>query len=52
MYWYGTNGMLKDLTIRKCDTGVTCTSMSGVVEDIDIDNCTTGYNHADRHAPS
>jgi len=46
VYWYGTNGMLKDLTVRKCDTGVTCTSMSGVLENIEIDGCTTGYNHA------
>jgi hypothetical protein len=46
VYWYGTNGMLKQLTARNCDTGVTCTSMSGVLEDIRIENCKTGYYHA------
>jgi len=46
VYWYGTNGMLKQLTTRLCDTGVTCTSMSGVLEDIRIENCKTGYYHA------
>jgi hypothetical protein len=46
VYWYGTDGMLKDLRVRKCGTGVTCTSMSGVLENIEIDGCTTGYNHA------
>jgi len=46
VYWYGTNGMLKDLTIRKCDTGLACTSMSGVVENTTIEGCKTGYYHA------
>jgi hypothetical protein len=45
IYWYGTNGMLKDCRARKCGTGVTCTSMTGVLENIEIDACTTGYSH-------
>ncbi len=46
IYWYGTNGMLKQLVSRKCDTGVTCTSASAVLEDIRIEQCPTGYYHA------
>lgn len=46
VYWYGVNGMLKDLKIRKCATGLTCTSMSGVVDNVRIENCATGYYHA------
>ena len=46
VYWYGQNGMLKNLVIRKCTTGLTCTSMSGVVEDVRIESCVTGYYHA------
>jgi hypothetical protein len=46
VYWYGTNGMLKDLRVKKCHTGVTCTSMTGVLENIEIDGCTTAYSHA------
>ncbi|MCE9605993.1 MAG: right-handed parallel beta-helix repeat-containing protein [Planctomycetia bacterium] len=45
VYWYGTNGMLKDLMIRKCDTGLTMTSASGVVEDTLVEGCKTGYYH-------
>jgi hypothetical protein len=45
VYWYGTNGMLKNLVIRKCTMGLICTSMSGVVEDVRIENCPTGYYH-------
>lgn len=45
VYWYGTNGMLKDLKIRKCDTGLTMTSASGVVENSHIEGCKTGYYH-------
>jgi hypothetical protein len=46
VYWFGTNGMLKDLTIRECDTGLITTSMSGSLEDITIEKCKVGYNHA------
>jgi hypothetical protein len=46
VYYYGTNGMLKNLAIRKCDTGLTLTSASGVVEDTLIEGCKTGYYHA------
>jgi hypothetical protein len=45
VYYYGTNGMLKNLVIRKCDTGLTLTSASGVVEDTLIEGCKTGYYH-------
>src|SRR5262249_9156371 len=46
IYWYGTNGMLKDLTIRQCETGVVTTSMSGSLENITVEKCKVGYNHA------
>lgn len=46
VYWYGTNGMLKGLKVKDCYTGITTTSMSGVLEDIVIDNCATSYSHA------
>jgi hypothetical protein len=46
LYWYGTNGMLKDLTIRECDDGLVTTSMSGSLENITIEKCKVGYNHA------
>lgn len=45
VYYYGTNGMLKDLVIRKCDTGLTLTSASGVVENTLVEGCKTGYYH-------
>ncbi len=45
-YWYGTNGMIKRLTVRNCDTGMTATSMSGVFEDCKVEACKTGYYHA------
>jgi len=45
IYWYGTNGMLKQCTIRDCSVGVILTSASGVVEDIVCENCVTGYHH-------
>lgn len=45
VYYYGTNGMLKNLKIAKCDTGLTLTSASGVVEDTHISGCKTGYYH-------
>jgi hypothetical protein len=46
VYFYGTNGMLKNLTIRKCTSGLVCTSMSGVVDNVRIEACATGYYHA------
>jgi len=46
VYWYGTNGMLRDLTIRQCGTGIVTTSMSGSLENIAIEKCRTGYAHA------
>lgn len=46
VYWYGTNGMLRDLTIRECEVGVITTMMSGSLENITIEKCKTGYNHA------
>lgn len=46
VWFYGVNGMLRNLTIRKCDNGLTCTSMSGAVENVHIENCATGYYHA------
>jgi len=46
LYWYGTNGMLKQLVSKKCDTGLICTSMTGVVDDFLADECKTCYNHA------
>lgn len=46
IYFYGTNGMLKNLTIRNCLSGLACTSMSGVVDNVRISGCLTGYYHA------
>jgi hypothetical protein len=38
--------MIKQLVSKKCDTGLICTSMTGVVDDFLADGCMTGYNHA------
>jgi parallel beta-helix repeat protein len=46
IYWYGANGMIKQNTIRGCDTGVAITSMSGALEDISVDGAKIGLNHA------
>jgi hypothetical protein len=50
IYWYGANGMIRKFTARDCDTGVVVTSMSGALDDILIENCTMGYNHAGANA--
>lgn len=45
MYWYGSNFMIRDLTIRECGHGMTLTSAAGALEDVTIEGCNTGYHH-------
>jgi hypothetical protein len=45
LYWYGTDAMIKQLTVRGCENGVIITSMAGTLEDIDIEDCKTAFYH-------
>jgi Right handed beta helix region len=44
IYWYGSDSMIKNCVIRNCTTGIIVTSMSGVVEEVEIDKVKIGVN--------
>jgi hypothetical protein len=45
LYWYGADAMIRRLTIRNCNHGMTLTSASGALEDVTIEGCLSGYHH-------